>query len=94
MRTNLLSVIIGGLLVAGGYVLGATNGVRSSDAGVALDPDSNLVVTSGEYNTVLTIWRRDGDNVTGATRYHLQNIDDEQRIVRTVHLPEESPTEK
>ena len=97
MRRHLLSLFVGGLLLVGGYVVGAASGLPASEAGVAFDPlSSSRVITFGAESDQLTIWHqdRDSDAVTGAVRYRLELVGGEPRIVRTVYFPSASPKGK
>lgn len=71
MRTHLPSVLVGGLLVAVGFILGSLSPARVSDAGVATDARRELIYTSGDDPSCLFYWRPDraGVGFQSATKY-------------------------
>ena len=97
MRTTRLSLVVGGLLLVGGYFLGAASGLPGSEAGVAFDPlSSSRVITFGAESDRLTIWRqdRDTDAVLSAVRYRLELVGGQPRILKTVYFSSASPKKR
>lgn len=69
MRDHMLPVLVGGLLVAGGFLLGATSSLQPSEAGVASATEGTRVyTTSDEQPTRLFLWEFHPHGPT-ATRY-------------------------
>lgn len=85
MRTHFLSLLVGGLLVAGGWMLGASRTTPAVEAGVAADAQHGQIVTSGDGSSAVFVWRL-GRGTPEVTKWYAVSSVDGTHELRSTHF--------